>query len=282
MNRQPPVVLITGCSSGFGLHTAIAFASRGCRVIATLRDLGRAQTLLDGANRAGCAGRIVCMELDVTNHEQAGSVIQRAQLEFGGIDIIVNNAGYALGGFAEEVPIERWRELLETNVLGVIALTQAALPGMRARGRGLIINISSISGLLGLPGFAPYAASKYALEGYSESLRHELAPWGIRVVLVEPGAYSTDIWSKGLSAVREDAAADSPYAPQLVRLLARTRAAAERAADPREVAEAVVRIAGKRLPQLRYPIGRGTRLAVLAKALLPWRLYEAIVQRMLR
>jgi NAD(P)-dependent dehydrogenase (short-subunit alcohol dehydrogenase family) len=220
------------------------------------------------------------MELDVRNPEQAREAVERIVHEFGRLDILVNNAGYAIGGFAEEVPLERWRELMETNVLGAVGVTQAALPVMRAQRSGLIINVGSISGRIGLPGFGPYAASKFALEGFSESLRHELTPWGIRVVIVEPGAYSTDIWRKGLGALAADKSS-SPYAGQLSKLLERTRATAEAAPHPEEVAKTLVRIAMKRNPRLRYPVGRGVRTALLAKLLLPWKLYEALLRRLM-
>jgi NAD(P)-dependent dehydrogenase (short-subunit alcohol dehydrogenase family) len=273
------VVVITGCSSGIGLLAAVAFASRGFRVAATMRDTRRSEPLLLAARKAGCAERVTVMELDVRKPEQAREAIERVARQFGRLDIVVNNAGYALGGFTEEVPLDSWRELLETNVLGAITVTQAALPAMRAQRSGLIINIGSISGRIGLPGFGPYAASKFALEGFSESLRHELAPWGIRVAIVEPGAYSTDIWRKGLDSLTADEA--SPYAGQLAKLLARTRATAEAAPHPEAVARTLVRIAMKRNPRLRYPVGRGIRAALLAKLLLPWNLYEALLRRLM-
>ncbi|GGD94437.1 short-chain dehydrogenase/reductase [Paenibacillus nasutitermitis] len=245
-----------------------------------MRDISRSKELLEAAEAAACDRLVVCKELDITQYDQITAVVRECEAEFGSIDVLVNNAGYALGGFAEDVSIEKWSALLRTNVLGAIAMTQAVLPSMRSRRRGIIINVSSISGLMGMPGFAPYVSSKFALEGFSESLRHELYPWGIRVALVEPGAYGTDIWRKGLSNMAGDGS--SAYASQLAQILEKTKKTAEHAADPRDVASAIVSIVRQGAPRLRYPLGRGIRMTLLIRAILPWRIYETIVQWAIR
>ncbi|MCM3701847.1 SDR family oxidoreductase [Paenibacillus macerans] len=275
-----PVAVITGTSSGFGLLTALTLARRGYQVVATMRDLERRHELEERAVREGVADRICCVRLDVTEHASIGSAVDEIFRRYGRLDVLVNNAGLAVGGFIEEVPMEDWRRQMETNLFGVIAVTRAVLPVMRAQHRGLVINVSSVSGLAGFPGYAPYAASKFAIEGFSESLRHELRPFGVRVVLVEPGAYRTPIWNKGIGEIRSDPG--SPYRAQLEAVLRYSRKAAETAPDPQEVADLITRIAGMRAPRLRYALGQGSRLLIWGKALLPWKWLEWIIAKALR
>lgn len=188
------VVLITGTSSGFGLLASAALARKGCHVIATMRNLDKKDRLLEATENV--KDRITVMKLDITNHDEIEQVVESVMGKYGTIDVLVNNAGYAQGGFVEEIEMEKWREQLETNFFGTLAMTKAEVPHMRERGQGTIINVSSISGRMAMPGLAPYSASKFALEGFSESLRFELLPLGIHVVLVEPGSYKTPICRK--------------------------------------------------------------------------------------
>jgi len=156
-----------------------------------------------------------------------------------------------------------------------VAVTREVLPHMRVRGSGLVINVGSVSGLAGFPGYGPYAASKFAVEGFSESLRHEMAPFGVRIVLVEPGAFRTPIWNKGLERIRT--ADTSPYHDRLQAVLRYSRKAAETAPDPQQVADLVGRIVFMRSPRLRYAVGRGSGLLIWAKALLPWKWFERMI-----
>lgn len=195
-----PIALITGTSSGFGLLTALTLARRGYKVIATMRDLNRKDELVEQAEQAGVLERIHLMTLDVTDESSVASAIHAVTELFGRIDVLVNNAGFAVGGYVEEVSMEAWRRQMETNFFGLIAVTKGVLPIMRMQRAGLIINVSSVSGLTGFPGYAPYAASKFAVEGFSESLRQEMLSFGVRVVLVEPGSFRTPIWGKVLPA----------------------------------------------------------------------------------
>ncbi|MDG0809163.1 SDR family oxidoreductase [Cohnella rhizosphaerae] len=273
--------LVTGASSGFGLLIAVELAKRGYRVAAVMRDTGKQAALMQAAEQAGAGGRIETVKLDVTSAEAIEAAVADMLRRSGRIDVLVNNAGMAVGGFAEEVPMSAWRTQMETNFLGLVAMTRAVLPAMRAQGGGTIVQMSSVSGLWGIPGFGAYAASKFAVEGFSESLRHEVAPFGIRVALVEPGAYRTAIWAKGFADMH--AQPDSPYAGALAAVLRMARRTAASAPDPREVAELVGRLADKRrLSRLRYPIGRGARLLPLVVRLLPWRVVEAATRRAMR
>ncbi|CAM4455169.1 SDR family NAD(P)-dependent oxidoreductase [Paenibacillus tarimensis] len=279
---SPATALVTGASSGIGMQTVIQLAVAGTRVAACMRDLDASRALTAAAFAAGVdTGRLIrCLRMDVTSQQQITEAVCRAEDWLGeGIELLVNNAGQAIGGYLEDVPPALWREQLETNVVAVAAVTQAVLPGMRTRSGGKILNVGSISGRIGFPGFGPYAASKFALEGLSESLRHELRPFGIHVVLLEAGAYRTGIWSKGMAAA--SAPRHSAYREQFGQILAYVRRSAEAAPEAEEAAKHIVHIASLKHPRLRYPIGPGVKLTLLGKALLPWRIFEAVVARRL-
>ncbi|WP_310832738.1 SDR family oxidoreductase [Paenibacillus pedocola] len=273
------IALITGTSSGFGLLTALTLAARGYHVIATMRDLGRKEELIRHAEEADVLNRIHLMTLDVTDSESIESAVSAIMDRFGRIDVLVNNAGFAVGGFVEEVSMEEWRHQMDTNFFGLVEVTKAVLPVMRQQRGGSIINVSSVSGLIGFPGYAPYAASKYAVEGFSESLRQELLPFGIRVILVEPGSFRTSIWGKGIDGIRTSE--DSPYNKQLTEVLRYSRRTAETAPDPRQVAELIGKLVFMRAPKLRYPIGKGSKVLSIGKALLPWKTLERFIAKSL-
>ncbi|AKG34424.1 SDR family oxidoreductase [Paenibacillus durus] len=274
------VALVTGASSGFGMLTAVKLAEQGFRVIAAMREPSRKEELERRAERSGIMERMHVMRMDVTDAAAIEETVQAVLTAYGKIDVLVNNAGYAAGGFVEEVPMEEWRRQLETNFFGLVAVTKAVLLQMREQRKGLIINIGSVSGLAALPGFAPYAASKFAVEGFSESLRHEMSSFGVKVVLLEPGAYRTAIWNKGLSQIAS--AEDSPYRARLDAVLKYSRKAAETAPDPQEVADLIGRIVRMRSPRLRYVLGRGSRVLIGGRNLLPWSWFERIVARALK
>ncbi|RUS47393.1 SDR family oxidoreductase [Cohnella sp. AR92] len=274
--------LVTGASSGFGLLIALELARRGFLVSAGMRDLARGGELMAAARQAGIEPRIVPVRLDVTDASSIEAAADDIPARYGGrLDVLVNNAGMAVGGFIEEVPMEAWRAQFETNFFGLVAVTRAFLPIMRRQGGGRIIQIGSVSGLMGFPGFGPYSSSKFAVEGFSESLRHEAAKYGVQVALVEPGSFRTPIWSKGLAGMHAEP--ESPYREELDALLAYTKRTAANAPDPQAVADLVGRLAERRkLTRLRYPVGRGAGMLRLGSALLPWRWIEAAVGRALK
>lgn len=271
------IALITGTSSGFGLLTAIKLAGKGYKVVATMRDLTRKGELVRQAEAAGITGQIHLMALDVTEAASIEAALSSVVDMYGRIDVLVNNAGLAVGGFVEDVTMEEWRLQMDTNFFGLLAVTKAVLPVMRNQREGLIINISSVSGLTGFPGYGPYAASKFAVEGFSESLRQELSPLGIRVVLVEPGSFRTPIWDKGLAGFK--GSEDSPYKDKLDEVLRYSRRSAETAPDPQQVADLIGRITDMKAPRLRYPIGKGSRMLILGRTLLPWKTMERIIAK---
>lgn len=274
------IALVTGTSSGFGLLIAVLLAEKGITVIATMRDLTRQAELARIAAQKGIADRIHYLQLDVTDAVSISTAIEKIQMQYGTIDILVNNAGYAVGGFIEHVPMETWRAQLETNVFGLIAVTRAVLPIMREQKQGYIINMSSVSGLSAFPGYAPYATSKFAIEGFSESLRHEMADFNVKVVLVEPGSYRTSIWEKGLADIHT--VPDSPYQSRLEAVLRYSRKSASSAPDPQEVADLVGKIVDRRSPKLRYAIGEGSQVMIWARKFVPWRVLEWVIGRALK
>ncbi|MFQ3543173.1 SDR family oxidoreductase [Halobacillus rhizosphaerae] len=268
-------VLITGASSGFGLQTAIKCAERGFQVIAALRDPSKSKVFLTAGLSEETYRRIEVWQLDVTNTESLLNFEKKLN-ERGRIDVLVNNAGYAVGGFVEQIPVEAYRRQFETNFFGVIRVTQAVLPLMRSQKCGKIINVSSISGVIGFPGLSAYSASKHALEGLSESLRLELKPFGIDVAIIEPGSYQTNIWSKGMELPKEVHDSYSPYAFYLQALQNILNQVNHK--DPREVAGLITNLARKKkLRNLRYPIGSGVKATLFFKKFLPWRLLEQMI-----
>ncbi|MEH7460458.1 oxidoreductase, partial [Bacillus sp. JJ1127] len=208
MNKK--IAIITGASSGFGLLTTLELAKKDYLVIATMRNLDKQAELLSQVAGLHLQQNIKIHQLDVTDPESIHA-FQLFLKELNRIDLLINNAGFASGGFIEEIPIEEYRKQFETNVFGAISITQTILPYMRKRKSGKIINVSSISGQVGFPGLSPYVSSKYALEGWSESLRLEVKPFGIDVSLIEPGSYNTNIWEVGKELAENYSEATSPY-----------------------------------------------------------------------
>ncbi|WJQ01815.1 SDR family oxidoreductase [Geobacillus stearothermophilus] len=235
---KQPVAFVTGASSGFGLLTSVVLAGEGYRVLASMRNLNNKGRLEAAAKEAGVTDRIEIIQLDVTDFSAVETVIQDVIRRYGRIDLLVNNAGYAAGGFTEELAVEEWRRQFETNFFGLVAVTKAVLPSMREHRSGKIVNISSISGRIGFPSMGPYVASKFAVEGFSESLRLEMLPYGVHVVLIEPGSYKTDIWSKGLGAVTIHP--NSPYAKEMKAILKYVNQVADTAPAPDEVIRQIV------------------------------------------
>ncbi|MGB8956485.1 MAG: SDR family oxidoreductase [Tumebacillaceae bacterium] len=275
------IVLITGTSSGFGLLTSVALAKEGYHVVAAMRDLGKSGRLLQAAQEAGVPeGRIEVVRLDVTEMESIPGVMAGILDKHGRIDVLINNAGYAKGGFVEDVPLEAWREQFETNVFGLIAMTKAVIPSMRERRAGKIVNISSISGRLGFPAMGPYSASKFAVEGFSEALRLEMLPFGVDVVLVEPAAYKTDIWDKGLEGMEVDLA--SPYVDLMRGMNKMARQSAERGGDPQEVVALIQSLLQTPAPRLRHPIGQGVKQMLFLRHFLPSNSVERIMIKRLQ
>jgi NAD(P)-dependent dehydrogenase (short-subunit alcohol dehydrogenase family) len=185
--QNSDVWFITGCSTGFGRELAKLILDRGNRAVVTARDTRTIQDLV-----AAREGRALALKLDVTNKAEVAESVAKAEATFGRIDVLVNNAGFGYVGAIEESDEDEVRAMVETNFFGLAGMSRAVLPGMRQRRRGSIVNISSIGGLVGFPGVGYYNATKFAVEGFSEALSKEVAPLGIKVLVVEPGPFRTD------------------------------------------------------------------------------------------
>ena len=267
---RPPVVLITGASSGIGAAAARRFARAGYRVFASMRRPEAGAGLREEA--AAGAWALTTPPLDVTSESSVKMAVADLLAETGGrLDVLVNNAGYYCLGAIEETAPDELAAQLDTNVLGVLRVTRAALPAMRAAGRGVVVNISSISGLVVVPLAGPYHASKWALEALTEALRYEVSPFGVHVVAVEPGPIATTFHRNEIR-VRAGGRADSPYAP-LAAAYERASAGLRRG-SAEDVAEVILRAATARRPRLRWRVGPTSFSGGVLRRLVPDRLYE--------
>ena len=191
--KKSDVWLITGCSTGFGRELAKLVLDQGYKVVVTARDPAKIQDLI-----AGREGRALALKLDVTDAAQVADAVKQAEAAFGSVDVLVNNAGYGYVGALEESLESDVRAMMETNFFGLARTIHEVIPAMRRRRRGFVVNISSIGGLVGFPGVAYYNATKFAVEGLSEALSKEVAPLGIKVLVVEPGPFRTDWGGRSL------------------------------------------------------------------------------------
>jgi len=272
------IALITGSSSGFGLLTSLELAKAGFRVVATMRDLGRRGALDQAAAAAGV--KLEIRQLDVTNFEAIPGFVSQVVHDFGRLDVLVNNAGFAVAGFAEDIRLDELRLQFETNFFGTVAMTKAALPVMRRQHSGHVIQVSSINGLHGAFSVSSYSASKHALEGWTESLRLEVRSLGIKVVLVEPGAFETDIWTRGAVMGKEATRDSSPNFQRSLKMRDRVKKIPK--GDPIQVARLIARVAQDPNPKLRYLVGRDARIQLAMKRILPWKWHEKAVTNFLK
>lgn len=277
-------VVVTGASSGIGQATAKHLDSLGFTVLAGVRKSADAERI-----QAVGSKRLRALEIDVTNADSVATAAARVREHTGpgGLSALVNNAGIAVTAPLEFVPIAAFREQLEVNVIGQVAVTQALLGPLRAA-RGRIVNVSSIGGRVALPLAGPYAASKFALEAISDSLRRELRHLGVKVIVVEPGGVKTPIWEKGTAAA-EAMLADAPSeVEELYGGLTRTlRAESQKIATDTGVEAAVVaEVIGNALttdrPKTRYLVGSDAKLRDAANRVLPDRAFDALIARTLK
>lgn len=275
------IVLITGTNSGFGLDVTLELANKGYKVVATMRSTRKQEQLRTEAKvRNIPEDRIDVQPLDVTNQDEIDNIYNYILNTYGTLDILINNAGYTQGGVIEEVDIKLWEEQFKTNVFGVVSLTNSFIPIMRKNRSGKIINLGSISGRIGLPGLGPYAASKFALEGFSESLRLELKPFNVYTSLIEAGSFKTGIWKKGLEKAALSKEPD--YEDLMNSLNNHVKKMDENAQDPQKVIDMIIKICESSRPRLRYPVGKGVKEITFLKSFLPWAIVERMVLRMMR
>jgi NAD(P)-dependent dehydrogenase (short-subunit alcohol dehydrogenase family) len=268
MTATRPVALVTGASSGIGKAATLALAAAGFRVIGTSRNTSRL-TPGDG---------VTLLDLDVTSDESVTTVVQQVIERFGRIDVLVNNAGIGANGAAEEISIAQAQSVFEVNVFGLIRMTKAVLPHMRAQGSGRVINISSVGGFVPNPFMAIYVASKHAVEGYSESVDHEVREHGVRVLRVQPGPINTPFDANMVQA-------DTPlpvYAQQR-RIFDDVMAEAMRSGDaPAVVAKVIVAAATDPKPKLRYLAGSTAGRVSTLRRIVPARTFDKQIRKLNR
>ncbi len=272
------VALISGVSSGLGLETAILLAKRGFRVVGTMRDPSRGSELGKAATAAGVGIDVVAM--DLTDAATITHAVAEVTAKYGSIDALVNNAGYQVRGFFEDTSDAEIRQQFETNVFGTMAVTRAVLPQMRAQRSGRIVFVTSIAGRIGSLGLGPYSATKFALEGLGETLALEMAPFGIRVSMVEPGIVNTSFWSASLHVAAGAKSAASPYCAYFEE--------AERMAEwavksspirPADIAEAVFQAVSSKRPHRRYLVGSRPKALMLVRRLMPQEMFERMYEK---
>ena len=261
------IVLITGVSSGIGQATARLLAQRDFTVFGTSRKPSSIEAM----------SGIEVLPLDVRSDESVEACLNTLLKKAGRLDILVNNAGYVLRGAIEEPTLEEAKAQFETNLFGVVRMVKGVLPIMRRQGSGQIINISSGMGLVPSPFAGYYSASKFAMEGYTEALRHEVKPFNVQVSLVEPGFIKTNVWNN----VQEAANQISDYAPWKQRALEVRHQFEEKALEPTVVAEVILRIIESKSPRLRHTVGSDVARISRMRRFLPESLFERGMRRTL-
>jgi len=273
--------LVTGASTGIGEACALLLDREGHRVFAGVRKDEDGERL-----RSKASDRLVPVLLDVTDGSQADAVAKRIEAEAGALHGLVNNAGIALGGPIEFLPLEEWRDQFEVNVFGQLIVTRAMMPLIR-QSQGRIVFMGSMSGRVAIGLLGPYAASKFALEAIGEALRQELHPWGLRVSVIEPGAVKTPVWDKAratadrLELAMPEEAGDL-YEEHILALRKGIEMSADQGVPAEKVAQAVKHALFARRPKTRYVIGLDGRIQSAMVRLLPDRAREAVLRRFVR
>jgi NAD(P)-dependent dehydrogenase (short-subunit alcohol dehydrogenase family) len=257
---ETPVSVVTGANSGIGRATALHLAESGHDVYGTVRSVARAGKLLDAAEERGVGVELV--ELDIASDSSVRDGFARILEQAGRVDHLVNNAGVGGNGVVEESSSDRLLEVMNVDLCGAVRCLQAVLPGMRERGSGTIVNVTSVAGRLAAIAQAPYVAAKWALEGISEELAVEVAPFGVRVAIIEPGVTKSSIFGKNTDLPNDSGA----YGPQYERMMQMYAAGYVHATDATEVAQIILHAIETDDPKLRYPVSWGGQAIVEGRA----------------
>ena len=253
------VALVTGSSSGIGFETSLALAREGYFTYATMRDLKKEAIIKKIAEEENLPLKVI--ELDVDNDDSVQNAVETIIEEKQRIDVLVNNAGWGIWGTAEDVSIEEFRAQFETNFFSVVRMIQKVAPIMRKQGTGDIVNISSIAGRIGFPVSTAYISSKFAIEGLSESLRYELGPFGIDVIIIEPGVIKTNFFDSMKTAKK----ADDTYKEITEKVISGVKMMAEMGTPPKEVANVIIKSLKDEKPLPRYVVGNDAAMFLEAK-----------------
>ena len=255
------VALVTGSSSGIGFETSLALARNGYHTFATMRNLGKDEKIKQIIEKEDLS--IEILELDVDNEESVNRAIKTVSEKKGRIDVLVNNAGYGMWGTVEDVSIDEFKKQFETNFFSIIRLIQKVAPIMRKQNSGNIVNISSVAGRIGFPVSPAYISSKFALEGLSESLRFELMPFGINVIIIEPGVIKTNFFDS--MKLSEKSQEDSTYKEITDKVISGVKMMAEMGTSPKEVADTIIKALKDEKPLPRYIVGNDAMMFLEAK-----------------
>ena len=253
------VALVTGSSSGIGYETSLALAREGYFTYATMRDLKKEAVIKKIAEEENLPLKVI--ELDVDNDDSVQNAVETIIEEKQRIDVLVNNAGWGIWGTAEDVSIEEFRAQFETNFFSIVRMIQKVAPIMRKQGTGDIVNISSIAGRIGFPVSTAYISSKFAIEGLSESLRYELGPFGIDVIIIEPGVIKTNFFDSMKTAKK----ADDAYKEITEKVISGVKMMAEMGTPPKEVANVIIKSLKEEKPLPRYVVGNDAAMFLEAK-----------------
>ena len=255
------VAVVTGSSSGIGFETSLALAREGYFTFATMRDVKKAGTIKKIVEEENLPLKVI--ELDVDNEDSVENAIKSIIDEKQRIDVLVNNAGWGIWGTGEDVSLEEFREQFETNFFSIVRLIQKVAPTMRKQGSGDIVNISSIAGRIGFPVSTAYISSKFALEGFSESLRFELGEFGINVIIIEPGVIKTNFFDSMRTAKKADVG--ETYRDITLKVMTGVKMMAEMGTHPKEVANVIINSIKEEKPLPRYVVGNDAAMFLEAK-----------------
>ena len=255
------VALVTGCSSGIGLETAIALGREGHFTYATMRDVKKSGSLDKIVNDEGLPIKV--LELDVDSEKSVDDAIVKIMEEKGRVDTLINNAGWGMWGAVEDVSIEEFKQQFETNFFSIIRLIQKIAPIMRKQKSGNIVNVSSVAGKIGFPVSPAYISSKFALEGLSECIRFELGPFGINVIIIEPGVIKTNFFDSMKMAKKSNS--DSVYNEITSKVVSGVKMMAEMGTEPKEVADTIIKSINEEKPLPRYIVGNDAMMFLEAK-----------------
>jgi short-subunit dehydrogenase len=256
------VALITGCSSGIGYETALMLARNGYHTFATMRNTKKSDSLEEIIKKERLDLNI--RELDVNDDTSIENTINCIKKEANRIDVLINNAGYGLVGFFEDLTLEEIRNQFETNFFGVLNITKKIIPIMRLQKSGTIINVSSGAGQVGFPGISAYVSTKFAIEGFSESLMYELFPYGIKVVIIEPGVIKTNFFRNCIVS-EHSMKKSSPYSRSLDKFQKNVELMQEHATSTIDVAKVIIKVLGNNEPKQRYIVGNDVAMILEAK-----------------
>ena len=255
------VAIVTGSSSGIGYETSLSLARDGYFTYATMRDVKKADIIKKIAGEESLPLKVI--ELDVDNEDSAENAVKTVMEEKQRIDVLVNNAGWGIWGTAEDVSIEEFRAQFETNFFSVVRMIQKVAPFMRKQGTGHIVNISSIAGRIGFPVSTAYISSKFAIEGLSESLRYELGPFGVNVIIIEPGVIKTNFFDSMKTAKKVDQS--DVYRDITIKVMSGVKMMAEMGTPPKEVADVIIKSLKEEKPLPRYLVGNDAAMFLEAK-----------------